>query len=281
VSRAALALAVALSAAAAAPADELPPNLTAEAGVRDPVFSLLIGLLRSGAHGALTQERLTRELGARAGSTRLPFHSLLELERRAGGVADRVTARFDGPLDIAAPYSLLGYHPGRVRASQRCVLEDWALGEERVPRHDLLLQDVHLLRLVEGRILLDIDGWLDALMGAALDDTEVAGLALFRYQGRWIGLALGRNLRGESRTGALDFTADRVLFPFPADLRLAGHHLRTRLESLGVGALPRGPVQHKVPTLPRQGQLEPVAGRPGEEAVQAPDRLRVPGEVGS
>ena len=84
----------------------------------------------------------------------------------------------------------------------------------------------------QGKVLIDIDDWLDALMGDKLDDTYVTGLLLCRYHGEWLGFAMGYNRKGEGRSGALSFMKDKILFPTPSELRVVGPRMRKQMESL-------------------------------------------------
>ena len=216
--------------------DGLPPTLVREAGVKDPVFAVLLGLLSGDRSGTLSRGRLERELGPDAARSQLPFRHLRDLTRQpaARGGPTLVTLRFDAALDQRVPYSILGYHPGSFTISQDCVFHEWRLGS--VPVSDAAgvqqLEEVHLFGLAQGRIRVDIDGWLDWLAGPALDDTEVTGLAVLKSGGRWLGLALGYGHNGSSRSGALDFAADRILFPSPQDMKAAARRLHSLLDGL-------------------------------------------------
>ncbi|MBI3931806.1 MAG: hypothetical protein HY317_00195 [Acidobacteria bacterium] len=241
-------LLVALAGGASLPAaPDLPPALEAAPRVKDPVFALLLGLLDSDSFGTLTRERLEGELVRVRARTRLPYRRLIELRREAGeaGSPARVRAVFDGALDEPVPYSILGYRPGSVLATPACVFHEWTLGDVRVPlsrrvagRSEVTLvplEDVHVLLLAEGALRIDFAGWLDFLLGASLDDTEVSAVLVFRTGGRWIGLALGYNDEGAPRSGAFDFAADKILFPYPAEMRAVAHHMRGRFEAIRGG----------------------------------------------
>ena len=78
-------------------------------------------------------------------------------------------------------------------------------------------------------LLADVDGWLDFVLGGALDDTEVRGLAVFGWKGRLYAIAVGFNREGRPRSGAFDFAEDKVLFPVPPELRAAARALRAQL----------------------------------------------------
>lgn len=240
--RRALALAVALGTAfapamparAADPALPLglPETLAPAPAVKDPVFGILVGLLASDIYGPLTQERLQHELTRLHTPSRLPYARLRDLERLPvePGHTAVTNLRFDRPFREPIPYSILGYHPGSFIASPRCVLREWLLGTVRVG--PVRLDEVHLFEVSEGRMRVDIVGWLDFLLGASLDDTEVTGLVVFRRDGRWLGMAVGHNDKGGPRSGLFDFTQDRILFPSPPELRGVASQMRTSLAAL-------------------------------------------------
>jgi hypothetical protein len=224
---------------AAAGEHTLPAVLPSAGGVKDPLFALLLGLIESDSYGTVSGERLKRELAQRPGRTRLPYGRVRALSRLPGrgGEAARVTVSFDSVLDLPIPYRILWYHPGRLGSSVACVFREWRVARLVVPpggvtRSDIELRDVHLFGLDEGELQVDIDGWLDALMGGALDDTSVRSVALFRHGGRWLATALGGNKQGQPRSGTFDFAADRILFPTPGEMKAVARHVRPTLEAL-------------------------------------------------
>jgi len=225
--------------------DCLPEQLPFEPQIKEPVFSVMVALLRSGLYGVLTREHLERELGRRSLRSRLPYRTVREVERlpAASGQTARVSVRFETALDVPIPYSILWYHPGRIRGGDSCTFREWKLGSVRLPHESkpgaspttLELSDVHLLGLDTGRLEVDIDGWLDRLMGSAIDDTALTGLVVFGYRGREYGMAIGYNSRRRARSGAFDFERDRIVFPYPAELRTVARLMRGRLEALAGG----------------------------------------------
>jgi hypothetical protein len=216
----------------------LPEHLPTETGVKDPVFSILVGMVRTDTQGVLTRDHLERELERRKARTKLPYRSLRELTRiaPAPGQAPHVEARFVGPLELNIPYHILWYHPGDVRTTEQCRFREWSLGDLRIAvpgkPDGVLFEDVRLFGLADGRVEVDIDGWLDRVMGSNLDDTNVTGFALFRRAGRAYGLAIGYNRERQGRTGLFDFSEDRIVFPAPTEARALAPHLRRRLEAV-------------------------------------------------
>ena len=222
----------------------LPRTLDPAPMVKDPVFGLLIGLVSSGEYGDLSGDRLGAELRRLHANSVLPYQALDTLTRlpvKAGRTAT-VKVTFHGDLNLPIPYSILGYHPGSFNTSQTCIFREWIFDRLLLPQDvegsaaanppTLELDDVHLFGVAQGKVLIDIDGWLDSLMGDKLDDTWVTGLLLCRYRGEWFGFAMGYNRKGEGRSGALSFTKDRILFPTPAELRIVGPRMRAQMESL-------------------------------------------------
>jgi hypothetical protein len=229
----------------------LPDPLPLDRQVKDPVFAVLLGLIRANLYGSLTREQLEKELSRQSGRTRLPYRRFQELTRTAGPGPQtaQVTLSLDRDLDEPIPYAILWYHPGRFTTSRRCFFREWMLGSLTLPlparggeAAAVTLEDVHLFALDHGRIAVDIDGWLDRLMGSALDDTVVTGIVLFRRDGRWLAVAMGYNDDGKSRSGTFDFGADRIVFPLPNEMKAVAWHMRSRLESLvAAGTTAGGP----------------------------------------
>lgn len=223
----------------------LPDVLPFAEEVKDPVFALLIGLVDADLYGTLDQQRLQAELDRRQMRSKLPYQRVLEVTRLpagAGRPTNEVHVRFDGPISLPIPYSILGYNPGSFRTSQECRFREWTLGEvevlfqkeagDSVIDVPVVLEDVHLFGLTDGEIDLDIDKWVDALLGASIDDTEMVALMLCRYQGVWHGWAMGYNYEKKGRSGALDFRKDSVVFPSPSEFKAVGRKMRTRAEAL-------------------------------------------------
>ena len=201
--------------------------------VKDPVFSILLGLVGAERHGVLRGERLDREVRARGGSERFLYHKIAWLSRRPTepGAAE-VQVQFLGPLELPFPYSILGYHPGSVRASVSCRLREWYVGDAELGVRGGRFTDVRLFSLEEGEVLVDVDGWLDLLAGDALDDARLTGLALLRHGPRRYGIAFGYNKKGEGRAGVLDFGLDEVLMPPPSVLKGVVRDLVRRTDAL-------------------------------------------------
>ena len=87
------------------------------------------------------------------------------------------------------------------------------LGSVELTKEDgsVKVSDIQLFRLETGILILDVDGWLDALLGKRLDDAAMLGFVSAREDGRLIGLALSIGSKGRPIYGELDFQQDKVL----------------------------------------------------------------------
>jgi hypothetical protein len=220
----------------------LPAVIPQSPQVRDPVFAVLVGLVENDLYGDLPEARLRSEVLRSGRPTKLPLGFLRDIRRvpMTGRERARIVVTADRPIDLPAPYDILGYHPGRFRASPVLVLDEWNLGTVRLgvrgsrdaPDSVAELEDVHLWGIQQGYLDMDVDGWLDAIMGDRLDDTRIAGFVLFRYRGELIGIATGYNKDGEGRSGAFRFKDDTIVFPGEPAFMAAGAAFRARLERL-------------------------------------------------
>ena len=203
-------------------------------GVKDPIFSFLVDLALSEGEGRLTGEDFALALGDR--KSRVPYEKMVWVERRSTGVPSTLEIDFENGLDVPIPYSILGYNPGDVRASPRLRFAHWILEPMDLAPDETgnakRMTDVHLLVLEEGRMEIDVDGWLDRLLGKRLDDTQVDALVLFRMEGRFYGVATGTNPKGKGRSGSFDLGEDKVVFPSTPELKQVGRRMRVRAGEL-------------------------------------------------
>jgi hypothetical protein len=210
--------------------------------VHDPIFAYLVGLIDANLYGTIDESCLEDVLRRTASTSPLPYRHLESMDRAAENHerTARIDLRFDRQLALPIPYRILGYAPGSLRASRNAGFRDWSLGElvftyrpqAGAAPTEVRLSDVHLFALRSGEMWVDIDAWLDALVGGKLDDTRITGLALFRYGGERWGLAVGYNREWEGRSGLFSMKKDQIVFPSPPPLKTAAWKLRQILEGL-------------------------------------------------
>jgi hypothetical protein len=225
-------------------ADDLPGREVwlPESEVKDKFFSYLIGLVQVDTCGVLDAADLAGVLQEFRQDTSIPFEIIRDIRRECGdGTGPKeVSIRFNQELRTPVPYSILGYHPGSVKASSTVRFYEWEIPYKTLTwsrNEPLDLSNIHIFGIFEGWAVVDIDIWLDALLGGLLDDTRIVTLVLFKYQDDWHGLAAGYGPSGEGRSGIFNFSRNQILFPTPAHLRILGPYFRnyvTRVNGVDV-----------------------------------------------
>ena len=233
--------------AVAASAGDMPGSeiMLPECEVSDRFFAYLIGLIQNDVCGVVESGDLAAALADFKGKTSVPFERILSIYRDCGddgpspgrggtggrgGISVRdVSIAFLGELKTPVPYDILGYHPGSVQASDTVRFREWHIPRRTIrwsKREPLELTDVYIFGIREGWTVIDIDGWLDVLLGGSLDDTRIITLVLFKHDGDWHGLAAGFGRSGEGRSGVFNFAGNQILFPTPDRFRGLGPYFR-------------------------------------------------------
>ncbi|MCB1183598.1 hypothetical protein KDM41_09190 [bacterium] len=194
----------------------------------EPFFAFLVGLADADSLGAWSGADLAAWTAASGRESRFPLTEVVRIERRrpqperAGRFGPPVRA--DWRLELAAaqdrpmPYSILGYHPGSLRVARVLELAELAPlafslelpADDDAVRH-VQVDSCRVFALEGGHVLLDADGWLDALLGAGLDDSWTLGFVTARTEGELVGLAVSLGRDGRRIYGEFDFRADKVL----------------------------------------------------------------------
>jgi hypothetical protein len=219
-----------------------PAPLSLVHDVKDPVFALLASLVEGEVYGQLSVGTLDSVVQATDGSS-LPYQQIRWLRRMPAprGWHATIEVEFAGRFEADVPYSILGYHPGSMKADAELVLFEWDLGrqtfwlrsdDDETTRRPYVADAVRLFGVREGRVDLDVAWFLDRMLRGALDDVTVTGFAFVRMGGKPYGLAFGYNAKGKGRTGVFDFQTDEVVFPAPKHFLSMGRILRGRMETL-------------------------------------------------
>lgn len=214
--------------------------LPLDPGVRDPVFAALIAYVRADSHGVVTGEDIALSVAASGRKTRLPFRRIESIARGPGPRprTEEIRCAFTATLKERIPYSILGYHPGSLRATRLSRWREWELGAVTVTHvsggrlEPVRLEDVHLWGIVEGEFWMDVDAFVDHILGDRIDDMRLTGLMLFREKGRLVGLALGYNRKNEGYSGVLTFDDDKVAFPSPDRMKTVARTMRAQMEAM-------------------------------------------------
>ena len=196
--------------------------------IREPFFEFLLGMAAADSLGSWLGSELRAHARATGRESRFPLDEVVSLSRsrpadaaagKYAGAAVRATwtLNLTADQDRAMPYSILGYHPGSLRVAGRLVFSELAPSdvainyvedEVQVTRH---LTEVRVFPLEEGHVVLDADGWLDALLGSGLDDAWTLGFVVGREDGRLVGLGVSLGRKGRKIYGEFDFNRDKVV----------------------------------------------------------------------
>ncbi len=208
--------------------EEKPAPVSAGPEIQEPFFAFLLGMVDADSLGQWSGANL-RAVAEEAGRpSRFPLDQVVSLSRSRPDsasasryVGGRVQANWRIELvaaqDRPMPYSIMGYHPGSLLVGGELVLAElapmdlnltWGNGEDRQSE---AVTEVRIFALEKGHVVLDADGWLDALLGAGLDDSWTVGFVTCREQGRRLGLGVSLGRKGRQIYGEFDFANDQVL----------------------------------------------------------------------
>ena len=200
--------------------------------IREPFFEFLLGMAERDSVGRWSGEELLAHAAVSGRKSRFPLEEVVSLTRarpdaypdvRTAGKYGDATVRatwtlvLSGRQDRPMPYSILGYHPGSLRIGGVLVLSELGpISLEITYENDgeptkRLLTDVRIFPLEQGHIVLDADGFLDALLGAGLDDAWSLGFVTGREEGKLIGLGVSLGRKGRRIFGEFDFAQDKIL----------------------------------------------------------------------
>jgi hypothetical protein len=204
------------------------PEVAEGPEIREPFFEFLLGMAQCDSLGLWTGDQLRAQAAASGRGSRFPLETVVSLERARpdasgahryrGAVLRAVwTLVLDGDQDHPMPYSILGYHPGSLRVAGVLVLGELAPTDLEITYREedrevsRLITQVRVFPLETGSVVLDADGFLDALLGSGLDDSWTLGFVTGREDGKLVGLGVSLGRDGRRIFGEFDFTQDKVL----------------------------------------------------------------------
>jgi hypothetical protein len=218
-----LAAALIPAAAGAAPWGLVPGEAFLRAQVKEPVFAWVFSLVEADSLGTWTAADVQAFAEGWDQPSDFPLDKLVCVRREAlpdsaravreGLVCDRrVVIELAAPrLEMPMPYAILGYHPGTLSFGSPLVAREWRAGARTVDvrsgdgtrRGEV--QGLVVFEIVAGWTVLDVDGWLDSLLGRKLDDSATVGLAVARGGGRLLGVGNSIGREGRVIFGEMDF----------------------------------------------------------------------------
>ena len=118
--------------------------------------------------------------------------------------------------EFPLPFSILGYHPGTLSINAPLVFNEWRLGARTVhvtvegvtKRYEA--RGVTVWEVAAGWIVLDIDGWLDKLLGSAADDAATKGFTACWVDDELVGVGNSVSTKGRAIYGEFDFRTGEI-----------------------------------------------------------------------
>ncbi len=192
--------------------------------IKEPFFALILHWAQGDSLGTWDGSDVMEFSETLNRPSRFPIEKLLSFTRHRPSAEDAKAwpgveikavweVQLNGPQDPPMPYSIFGYHPGTLRVSETLRLAETHLGSMglRSENNQVEITDIQMFRLERGTVILDVDGWLDRIMGKKLDDAAVVGFVTAREQGRLISLAVSLGDEGRLIVGEFDLQKDKVL----------------------------------------------------------------------
>ena len=198
----------------------LPPT-----AVKDTFFAYVLGIIQTGVEVDIDNAGMRDILTEFKSTLKLPFDLVTRVTQHTTDQSTAIGLDFDADVSIPIPFALLGYHPGSIKSSADLIF-GVTKTVYREPGASAPTSPVFSLTLQQGSVLVDVDDWLEALFPSMLEDTWVHHLIFFLWHGQWVGLLEGRGQRDNREMRAyFNFTANRILFPIPAELDRIGGRL--------------------------------------------------------
>jgi hypothetical protein len=212
---------VALSAGAQSPPGR--ELILPSAEVRDTFFAWLVGVVDAGRDASIDNAGLRDVLTEFRSTIALPFDRISAVRHEAPGPSKRgsLGVEFDGEIDVPVPFSLLWYHPGALRATRTVRFDERRFATVPLASGSAA-EPVYSFRIAEGAMTIDVDEWLDALLGRIVDDLSIRIVALARWHGAWRCLIGGTGREGRRIIAAFDLARNAITFPVPSDLTRLG-----------------------------------------------------------
>jgi hypothetical protein len=204
--------------------------------IRDPFFEFMVNLVEGDSLGVWTTDDILAYITASGRPSKLPVERLVSVSRDTVPLGEAVRAyhyparrslrlELDADLRLPLPYSILGYHPGTLHVSRVVETVEWNLLSATLRLPDdgddparIWAPSIKALGIKSGHVVLDVDGWVDRLLGKKIDDTWIEGFIVARISGSpdpqdngLNGLVIGRSRKNRPLSGSFDFRRDKVL----------------------------------------------------------------------
>ena len=207
--------------------------VTSESALREqvvePLFAFVFSLTEADSLGTWTAADLLafgESWGEESAFPVAEFLDRITREELTGGqVLEHRGARCDrrwlirlkpALAEFPLPFSILGYHPGSLSIDTPLVLHEWRLGARSVyvtvegATQRYQAETITIWEVAAGWIILDIDGWLDKLLGAAADDAATKGFTVCWVDDELVGVGNSVSTKGRAIYGEFDFRTGEI-----------------------------------------------------------------------
>jgi len=217
--------------------------------VKDTLLAYVLGIIHGGFEVELDNQFLREILTEFKTSASLPFDEVTSVSQLKvpGTPYEILTVAFRQEMKIPVPFSLLGYHPGWIRASEKVAFTE-VRSASRALDDGSALSPFYVFRLTEGYAAIDVDEWITFLFSSIIDDITIRVLAVFRYKDHWYCMMDGTGRRGQIIAGLLDFRTNAITFPLPGEMKELAEVLLIEAR-LAAGGIPSPLYQFAGPDL--------------------------------
>jgi hypothetical protein len=234
-----LSLAILLALAGVAPAADddprvpdlvlVPSREALHEQVKEPFFAFVLSMVAADSIGTWTAADFDAFAASWGEKTVFPLDHLRSISREVLPPEERkehdgtqtrrrltITMQEDR-LEFPMPYSILGYHPGTLILKSPLVFDEWALGTRTVTVHvegaakQYVVDAVTVFQFVDGATYLDVDAWIDSLLGDLIDDSWTVAFIVGWEKDKLLGMGISTGRKGRRILGELDFDTGELV----------------------------------------------------------------------
>ncbi|MFW6356208.1 MAG: hypothetical protein ACOC2Y_05765 [Spirochaetota bacterium] len=166
-----------------------------------------------------------------------PFDEIERIARTHTEDGVIVMVEFEAPMrHTVEAVNILGWRPVRLEGSRRIVGREVHADSPEGVRYRRIAEEhgtenLVVFPLVDSEMRVDIEDWVDVVLGPLVDDIDVRIVAMGRYDGVWYGMMGGVNADLVPRTGVHNLTLNKFELMPPADVSdLAVELVRSTME---------------------------------------------------
>jgi hypothetical protein len=197
--------------------------------VKEPLFAFVLTMIAADSIGTWTAADFDAFATSWGAKSDFPLDHLrsisrevvpAESRRRHQGVEARrrlVITMQEDRLEFPMPYDILGYHPGTVVVESPLVFDEWSLGPRTIEAHAddgqsrrYVVDALTVFQCVGGATYLDVDAWLDTLLGDVVDDSWTVALVAGWEEDKLLGMGIATGRKGRRILGELNFKTGEI-----------------------------------------------------------------------